>query len=232
MGDVLDRIGPKGPMYQKRDEWEGFYEEADPWGYVGRWLLERRRQEILRRIFKEWGPYDRALDLGSGEGIVTKSLAENCRSLVSVEISGRALRRQRELLHGNGRLFVHADVFKVSFRPESFDLVCGSEVLSYSRDRERIAAEWVRWLRPGKLFMLVDAILPGYFSFDELMGLMGRQVQVLKVEALSSKHLLAKLANRKLLPFHERVYDRVMEWTRRRPDTLAKHVCVIGRKPS
>jgi SAM-dependent methyltransferase len=232
MGDVLDHLGPKGPMYQSRNEWEGFYQEADPWGYVGRWLLERRRQEILRRIFKEWGPYERALDLGSGEGIVTQHLAGHCRSLVSVEISGRALQRQQALLRGDGRHFVHADVFRVSFRPESFDLVCGSEVLSYSHDRERVAAEWARWVRPGKLIMLVDALLPGYFSFPELMSVMGREIEILKVEALSSKHLLAKLANRKLIPCHERVYDHVMEWTRRRPEALAKHVCVIGRKRS
>jgi len=232
MGDVLDKISPKGPMYQSRSEWEGFYTNADPWGYVGRWLLERRRQEILRRIFKEWGPYDRAVDLGSGEGIVTQGLAEHCRELVSVEISGRALQRQKAQLSKEGRLFVHADVFRVSFRPGSFDLVCGSEVLSYSKDRESVVAEWLRWLKPGKLFFLIDALLPGYFTYSELMNLMKGRVDVLHVEALSSKHLLAKLANRKLVPFHERVYDRAMEWTRKCPEKLAKHVCVIGRKPA
>jgi SAM-dependent methyltransferase len=230
MGDVLDRIGPSGPMYQSRKEWEGFYQESDPWGYVNRWLLERRRQEIMRRIFKQWGPYERALDLGSGEGVITQSLAEHCRNLVSVEISGRALYRQRERLAGPDRLFVHADAFRVAFRPESFDLVCASEVLSYSQKRATVAEDWVRWLRPGGLFFLVDALLPKYFQYGELMGIVGGLVDVVKVEALSSKHLLAKLANRKLVPFHERVYDRAMEWTRARPETLAKHVCVIGRK--
>lgn len=230
MGDVLDKLGPKGPMYQSRNEWEGFYENADPWGYVGRWLLERRRQEILRHIFREWGPYERALDLGSGEGIVTQWLAEHCRELVSVEISDRALRRQKEKLRTDSSLFVHADVFRVSFRPASFDLVCGSEVLSYTKDRAAVAAEWLRWLRPGKLFFLIETILPGYFTYPELMDLLKGRVEILKVEALSSKHLLAKLANRKLVPFPERVYDRAMEWTRARPDKLAKHVCVIGRK--
>src|SRR5689334_1687037 len=111
MGNILDRIGPKGPMYQNRQEWENFYQEADPWGYADRWLLERRRHEIMKRIFKEWGPYGRALDLGSGEGLITRFLAEHCGSLVSVEISGRALRRQKERLPGERRLFVHADAF-------------------------------------------------------------------------------------------------------------------------
>lgn len=230
MGDVLDRIGPSGPMYQTRGEWESFYQQSDPWGYVNRWLLERRRQDIMRRIFKEWGPYERALDLGSGEGIVTRSLAEHCRNLVSVEISGKALVRQKQQLAGEHRLFVHADAFRVAFQPGSFDLVCASEVLSYSNSRAAIAADWVRWIRPGGLFFLVDAILPKYFQYAELILMLGELVDIVKVEALSSKHLLAKLANRKLVPFHERVYDRAMEWTRAQPEKLAKHVCVIGRK--
>jgi SAM-dependent methyltransferase len=230
MGNFLDRLTPKGPMYQSRREWEAFYQDQDPWGYVDRWLLERRRQEILGEIFKQWGPYECAVDLGSGEGVITRALAGHCRKLISVEISDRALRRQKERLLGDERLFVHADVFRVSFRPESFDLVCGSEVLSYSDHRERVLDEWIRWLRPGKLLFLVDALLPGYFTYAELMGLFKGRLEILRVEALSSKHLLAKLANRKLLPFHARVYDRVMEWTRRKPESLAKHVCLIGRK--
>jgi SAM-dependent methyltransferase len=232
MGDFLDRIIPQGPMYQSRVEWEGFYQEADPWGYVGRWLMERKRQEIMSRLFRERGPFQRALDLGSGEGVVTRFLVDHCRSLVSVEISERALRRQKDRLSADGRLFIHADAFRAAFRPGSFDLVCASEVLAYSSSRELVLEEWVRWLRPAGFFFFVDGLLPGYFRFEEVVRLLEARLQIVHVEPLSSKHLLAKLANRKLLPFYERIYDRTMVWTRRDPARLAKQICIICRKPA
>jgi SAM-dependent methyltransferase len=219
-------------MFRTREEWEGFYNQRDPWGYVDRWLLERRRQEIMRSLFERWGPYERALDLGSGEGVVTQFLAEHARNLVSVEISAQALRRQVERLGAPRRLFLQADAFRMSFRPESFDLILASEVLSYSRDRENIARSWTEWLRPGGILMVVDALLPEYFSYRELVHLVAGVGEVLQVEPLSSKHVLAKLANRKLVPFSEGLYDWAMEWTRRRPEALAKHLCVVAQKGS
>jgi len=218
-------------MSSERERWESHYAKPDPYGYETRWYSERKRIEYLARLLRGRGPFGRALDLGSGEGTFTRVLADTCRSIVSVEISGRALSRQKNRISGIPVLYVQGDAFRVAFRKESFDLLSSSEVLAYVRDRESVASEWCSWLRPGGTWLLVETLLPGYFDPDRLRALAEGLVRIEIVEALSSKHLIAKLANRNLVPFRGYWYEKAMEWTRRNPWGMAKHICILGRKP-
>ena len=214
-----------------RDKWETHYAIPDRYGYEHRWLQERKRRENMGRLLAEFGPFDRALDLGSGEGFLTAVLAPHCRSLVSLEISSAAIRRQRVRLAGDRRLFLQGDAFASAFTDRAFDLVVASEVLGYARERRLEHADaWRRWIRPGGLLILVETLLPTFFDYDELMRLVTSLVTLVKIEPVTSKHPLAKLANHRLVP--SACYEQAMRWTRARPEHWAKHLCVIGRVPA
>ncbi len=58
---------------QSKEDLERFYETPDPWGYETNDADEFRKYEILRAL-KLYGPFERALDVGCGEGFITKDL--------------------------------------------------------------------------------------------------------------------------------------------------------------
>lgn len=58
-------------MTQSKEELEVFYKEPDPWGYTTNPEDIRRKKTILDNL---QGTYKKALDLGCGEGWITKDL--------------------------------------------------------------------------------------------------------------------------------------------------------------
>jgi SAM-dependent methyltransferase len=106
--------------------------------------LELRQRFLLDRVSSG----DRALDLGCGEGVFTRVLADAGAIPIGVEVAEAALARARA---------AHPEL---DFRPtpidgplpfddDAFDLVWASEVIEHIADTERWLAEVRRVLAPG-----------------------------------------------------------------------------------
>lgn len=217
-------------MNSERQRFETLYASADPYG-SRQWYSEQQRFLLVERIFARVGPFGAALEIGSGEGVLSQRLAPYCRSYLSVELSEQAIRRDPgRATNSNRRGWVHGDAFQIGFRPASFDVVIASLVLGYAQAKRDTAAEWCRWLKPGGVLFLVETILPAYFDYDDLLDLVRRLVTIEHLEPVSSKHLIAKLANRRVVPRPSFWYAKAMQWTRANPRRLAKHLCLVGRK--
>lgn len=72
---------------QSLEEIEKWYENSDPWGYETNPDDKRRKEKILGVLEN----YERALDIGCGEGWITKDLP--AKEIYGVDVSEKALQR-------------------------------------------------------------------------------------------------------------------------------------------
>lgn len=72
---------------QTKDELDRWYTQRDPWNYYHQKDDQKRKEIILSYL----GHYERALDIGAGEGFITKDLP--AVSIEAIEISDRAAER-------------------------------------------------------------------------------------------------------------------------------------------
>ena len=116
-------------------------------------------------------PGDRILDMGCGPGRHTCAAYELDRvTAVGADLNPADLAEARDRLNYHHRLGAHggggwalaaADITRLPFASESFDLVICSEVLEHIPDHETAMAELVRVLKPGKTMVVsVPRYLP------------------------------------------------------------------------
>ncbi len=124
-------------------------------------MLYDRAQSVARRLMTVWQhptewlaipPGGIALDVGSGPGNVTASLARAAGPdglALGVDISEPMLARAVRAEAGPQVGFVRADAQRLPFRDETFDAVVSIAVLQLIPKPSVALAEMVRVLRPG-----------------------------------------------------------------------------------
>ncbi len=113
------------PKIQPLSELETFYNEADPWGYEKNPEDQKRKDILLSEI--PGGRYRRVLDVGCGNGFVTRELPGD--EIVGVDISSAAVRHAKR--HESPSLrFVCSSVFDLPTSVSGlFDLIVITGVL-------------------------------------------------------------------------------------------------------
>lgn len=179
-GPAPAAAGPAGRRPFGLDDFEALWRrDADPWGFASSAYEAAKYDRTLRACGA--GPFDRALELASANGVFTALLAPRCRRLETLEAAPTAVALARERLAAVG----HADVVvraglvpdDLPDAPGAFDLVIASEVLYYL-DRpvlDRAVDDLVRLLAPGGRLVAVhwtpdapDHALPGHVPHDVL----------------------------------------------------------------
>ncbi len=112
-----------------------FKENSDPWGFE---TSDYEAQKRLRTLAAFGGcTYDRVLEIGCANGVLTAELAEFCTQLVAVDVSQTALSLAKSRCAGFDNIeFVCAEI-PGSWPGGLFDLIVFSEVL-YFLDAEEI----------------------------------------------------------------------------------------------
>jgi arsenite methyltransferase len=134
-------------------------------------MLYDNAQAFARKIVSAWQlPIDWlnipaggvALDVGSGPGNVTASLARAAGGdglALGVDISEPMLRRAVEAQAGPNVGFLRADAQRLPFRDETFDAATSLAVLQLIPDPPVTLAEIVRVLKPGaRLAIMVPTV--------------------------------------------------------------------------
>lgn len=154
-------------------------------------------------------PHHTMLEAGCGTGRMTRSFAERCDQLVSIDFSLESLKVNARKLHHHGVknvLLVQADLCRLPFKTNAFDRVVSCQVLEHiptPRSREAAVGELARVLDSGgtlvlsayqhslltKLFGQKEGEHEGgipFFRFEraELRALLERE---LKVEHITGK---------------------------------------------
>ena len=76
--------------FQTKAELESWWETTDPWGYTTN-DDDIKRRDIIIDAIRPFAPYERALDIGAGEGFITSLLPAS--SIDAIEISDKAAQR-------------------------------------------------------------------------------------------------------------------------------------------
>jgi SAM-dependent methyltransferase len=149
-------------MPERPRDYDRFYFETVYAGHVDPWSLasepERRKHAETLSVLGD-RRFDRVLEVGCGEGLLTNMLSSLATELVAVDISQIALDRAAAACAGLENIsFQRLDIVEDPL-PAGFDLVVCSEVLYYVgvEDLPAVTAKIVDALVPGGL--LLDAHL-------------------------------------------------------------------------
>lgn len=119
-------------------------------------------------------PVVRALDLGCGSGLLSILMAQAGAEVTGVDFSAEMVGQAKANAerHGVGAhaSFLQADVHKLPFEDESFDLVMTRNVTWVLDDVERVYVEALRVLRPGGSFVNIDASYGQAFAAADARG--------------------------------------------------------------
>ncbi len=129
-------------LWEDHADWwiDGFTEGADP-EYV---------EQILPMAREELAGFDRVLDVGCGDGQISRILAADGASVVGVDPTWNQIRIANE--RGGGAVFVRSGAAELPFADASFDAVVACLVFEHIDDVDQAIAEVARVVRPGGRF--------------------------------------------------------------------------------
>jgi SAM-dependent methyltransferase len=142
-----------------------YYATPDPW-HISR---SRFRDRVLRRCLKQFIRDRLVLELGCGEGHLTKAVFGKARSVVGIDISDVAIARAQSLDLPNAR-FENADLLQISYK--GYEVIAAIECIHYLSHPEQGAfLEKVAREHAGKVLRLSGPIVDytHYFSHRRLM---------------------------------------------------------------
>ncbi|MBN8682826.1 MAG: methyltransferase domain-containing protein [Chitinophagales bacterium] len=103
----------------------------------------------LRKLSKEQ-PFERGLNLGTGEGDYDRMIAGFCQELIGCDVNEPDLEHARALNKGVMNLrYELNNALELTYPDNHFDLVVSSEVIEHVGQPEKMVQEIYRVLRPG-----------------------------------------------------------------------------------
>jgi SAM-dependent methyltransferase len=142
-----------------------YYTTPDPWHISHAQFRDR----VLRRRLKPFIRNKSVLELGCGEGHLTRAIFSKARSVVGIDISDVAIARAKSLNLPNAR-FESVDFLQTSF--EDYDVIAAIECVYYLSLPEQVAfLEKVAKEHSGKILLLSGPIVDyrRHFSHKRLM---------------------------------------------------------------
>jgi SAM-dependent methyltransferase len=223
---------------RSREEWERWYAKPDPWETEGSDTDRVRTEAILERL--KHAHFVNFLDLGCGEGRLTKALSMHCQNTYAFDIEENALERARSRYQNVE--FRQGDLLDVIVLPEivriPFDLISVSEVLYYLQTDEERNAAISGLARIGTLACLYyfSAIVTGaskyrrYFTYDSFLQLLSGHFNVIDTfpSVANVPRWLGLL--RYLWPSEPRTLAVLRAWTATRRPEDGRHVGCFALK--
>jgi SAM-dependent methyltransferase len=100
-----------------------------------------------------------ALDVGCGDGLLTRRLAERAAQVTGLDPSAEMIARARALSPGGGPRYVEGDLLTADLAPGAFDFVCALSVLHHL-DAAAGLRRMGELLRPGGVLVVVGLARP------------------------------------------------------------------------
>lgn len=141
--------------------------------------MMRQRSEHMRVLLPKTG--EKILELGSGNGIFARELAERVGSdgeVIGLDSSEAVIEMARHICPQGE--FIQGDAQDLPFDDGSFDAVAAAQVFCFLPDVERALAETHRVLKPQGRVVVLDTDWDTLVWHNQLPGLMVRVVDAYK----------------------------------------------------
>lgn len=224
-------------MLQNNDDnkikWENFYSILDPYGQ-DKWYSDiMRRKSTIELLTKRELTFDSCLELGCGEGRITKKMLEFCKKITAVELSSKAIKKAKIINEQDLEqiTFIEDDMYQVTFEKEAFDLINAIESLDYTNKKKDEIDKWIQWLKPEGYIIFSGPNLPGYFTYNEILDLFSRKdLTIVEIKIVTTKFPLQWLISRVRLFQNDFFWSINMFSTKIFPRLFAKHIAVLAKK--
>ena len=114
--------------------------------------------ELYFKLLENKNNKSKLLEIGAGTGQNTGFLIDMSYKVCATDISLEFLEVMNKKFHGCINFYTqYADMEKLPFTEESFDVICSAGSLSYG-DNEIVMNEIYRVLKPGGMFIAVDSL--------------------------------------------------------------------------
>jgi SAM-dependent methyltransferase len=159
---------------------DAVYSAGDPWASADpRYLYQRRKYDVLLGLLPK-RRFARALDLGAGEGLLSRKLAARADLVVGIDISAKATALAiAASSHFPGLSFRQGDVLDLPADLDGgFDLLVVADTLYYlpppltDDTLKALAQRLARLLRPGGVCLLANH----YFSGADADSRLSRRI--------------------------------------------------------
>lgn len=159
---------------------------------------EHRVRYLFARGFVEG---QRVLDLGCGSGYGTNLLSQDASWAVGADISSEAVNYASEIYSAPNAVFVVSDACCLSFKPETFDIICAFEVIEHVEDQRGFLREAKRLLRSQGVLIVSTPNKKGDHSGNpyHVRELDSKEFKELLEEAFRSVKLYSEVRRTSLL---------------------------------
>ena len=155
--DLIRLSKTKTDRVQQADEY--FRQNASKWEDIRNlYVNDREVDERVKQLIANEKNAD-FLDIGTGTGRILSIASPLVKSVVGIDNSTTMLSIARANIDKEGLKNCrvrHADMYRLPFTNDQFDIVCANMVLRYADTPDTVLIEGVRILKPGGRFILVD----------------------------------------------------------------------------
>jgi len=217
----------------KKQVWENFYLQKDPYGHDKYYSEKRRRVDSVALLKSRNLHFLNCLELGCGIGKITDLLLDLSDKIISVDIAQNAINIAKNRL--NEKLdkleFQQNDMYELDYPENKFDLIVGIEALDYTLEKEKQINKWIKWLKPNGYLLFSGPNKKKYFSFDELHNLfLVKGLEIIEIKIVTTKFPLQWFISRVKILQNNFFWNINMYFANSFPKTFAKHVAILVRK--
>ncbi len=129
----------------------------------------RNRYRFVRQALQDFGPFNRGLSLGSGEGDYDAMIAAHCQHLVACDINADDVAYAKALNTSIKNLDYQVEnALQLSFADNTFQLLVSVEVIEHVGHPERMVQEIARVLEPGGIAVITFPSKDFPFTYDPI----------------------------------------------------------------